>query len=259
MGTQGTRCVSPAVLRTPKQKPSRKWAASQLAPVKQGKFLEKTPPFPHLIKHTRNICVHQASDPRFIPLFPPQENSQGDRPTGSSRQSATPLSSMDSNYLTLTFSWTLLLPASGGHPCVEQLSFFLQDGTILQERNQQLKTQSIPAHCSTLYTWSPWKRLPSILTISWLGLFSLGWSASSSDLLLHRLMRMSVSGWEERRRVRKLWKVRIFLPGTLPPLPKTSYPGVSTFPPGILLYLLWGLPRLLLLPPQLLNMPAPSG
>lgn len=35
-------------------------------------------------------------------------------------------------------------------------------------------------------------------------------------------------------------------------LRRPATPGDSIFPPGILLYLLWGLPQLLLLPPQLL-------
>lgn len=175
--------LHPSILqfwRTPKQKPSRKRTVSQLAPVKQAKFLEKnTTPLPHLIKHMRNICVHQAPGPRFIPLFPPHENSVR-LSQGQPRLSATPLSSMVSNYLTSAFFlgtvascfWRFLTLEWNSSP------FFLQDETILQERIQQLKTPSMPAHFFQAFTPGLHGNAPSILTISRLRPFSLLWSAS---------------------------------------------------------------------------------
>lgn len=64
---------------------------------------------------------------------------------------------------------------------------------------------------------------------------------------------MSVSGWEERRKCVSAMESKDLSPrDTALHFRRPATPGVSTFPPGILLYLLWGPPQLLLLPPQLL-------
>lgn len=144
----------------PKQKP----LLSELAPVKVSGV--NTSSLSHLIKHLKSIFIHQDPDSRFIPLFPPHENSLVGLPQEHPRSSATSLSRMSETRQVPLFLWELLPPASGGFSPLfwNKRDLFSIRGNRASPRKKLKTHQSIRAHFFQVFTlWSPCKRPPPAL------------------------------------------------------------------------------------------------
>ena len=226
--------LDPSILqfwRTPKQKPSRKWTVSQLAPVKQGKFLEKPPlPSPTSL-NTWETSVSIRRLTQGLSLFPPHENSQWDCPKGSPGIQPHPCLAWSATTWLPHFSWALLPPASGGFSplCGTALpSFYKMEHYYKKETNSSKpkafqRSSSKPLHLVSAETPPPSLPLVGCIIFPRGGLLPI-WP------LLQVVKNVSLWVGREKESVWVPWKVRIFLPGTLPSTSEDQLPlGIPFF------------------------------
>lgn len=151
----------------PKQKPCRKWTISQLAPIKQDKFLDRNPLPPPFNQHLKNIylSIRSLTQGLFLSLSTTWKLIMG-LSQGQRRSSATSLTAMVSSCVSSTFfpaNCCLLLLLEGSHHWWNNSPSSLQHGMgLVQEKKKKLKTHpSIPPHLFQAFTTWPAHTLPS--------------------------------------------------------------------------------------------------